>query len=101
MRQGEIWLMEAPEHKARPALIIQRDAAIAIMDRVTIAPITTTVRNLPTCIRLGRDEGLNYECMANFDSISVIPKYALTRRIGDLGDRRQEVCAAINALVDC
>jgi mRNA interferase MazF len=101
VRQGEIWLMESPGHKARPALILQRDAALAVMNRVTVAPVTTTIRNLPTCLPLGAAEGLDRECVANLDSIAVIPKYALTRRLGDIGNRRHEMCTALAALADC
>lgn len=93
--------MESPDRKSRPALIVQRDAAIAVMDRVTVAPVTTTIRLLPTCVLLGPDEGLHTECVANFDSIAVVPKYALTRRLGDLGVRHREMCAALKALADC
>ncbi len=63
--------MELPDHKARPALVIQRDAAIAARDRVTVAPLTTRLRTLPTCLLLGADEGLDRECAANFDSLTV------------------------------
>jgi mRNA interferase MazF len=101
VRQGEIWLMEAPDRKSRPALIVQRDAAIAVMDRVAVAPVTSTIRKLPTCVPLGPDEGLHANCVANFDSIAVVPKYALTRRLGDLGARHHEICTALKALADC
>jgi mRNA interferase MazF len=93
--------MEAPERKPRPALIVQRDAAINVMGRVAVAPLTTTRRNLPTCLALGADEGLDRECVANFDSIAVVPKYALTQRLGDIGARRHELFAALMALADC
>lgn len=93
--------MESPNLKPRPALIVQRDAAIAVMDRVTVAPVTTTIRQLPTCVALGPDEGLHTECVANFDSMAVVPKYALTHRLGDLGARHYEICVALKALADC
>jgi mRNA interferase MazF len=93
--------MESPDRKPRPALIVQRDVAIAVMDRVTVAPVTSTIRQLPTCVPLGPDEGLRMDCVANFDSMAVVPKYALTRRLGDLGVRHHEICTALKALADC
>jgi mRNA interferase MazF len=101
VRQGDIWLVEMPEAKPRPALIVQRDVAIEVTDRVTVAPIFTNARPLPTWIALGADEGLDHECGASFDSLIVLPKYALTHRIGHLGLRRHEICDALNALADC
>jgi mRNA interferase MazF len=93
--------MESPNRKPRPALIVQRDAAIAVMERVAVAPITSTIRQLPTCVALGPAEGLHHDCVANFDSIAVVPKYSLTRRLGELGVRRHEICDALKGLADC
>ena len=101
MNQGEIWLFESVDTKARPALILTRPAALAVQRRVTIAGITTTMRSGPTQLRLGPDEGLNRECVANFDDITVVERSHLTRRLGSLGGRHHELCAALDALSDC
>jgi mRNA interferase MazF len=100
--QGDIWLLELPDDKPRPALVITRDYALGVLRRVTVARVTTTIRQAPTQLPLGRREGLDRDCVANFDDLAVVSAAHLTVRLGVLGDaRRQEMCAAVNALVDC
>ncbi len=101
MNQGEIWLCESPELKARPALIVTRPHALAVMQRVTVAGITTTLRRGPTQLSLGPDDGLRVECVANFDDLTVVDRSTLTRKIGSLGPRIHELCGALNAVADC
>jgi mRNA interferase MazF len=67
-----------------------------------VAPVTRTVRGIPSELSLGRDEGLEVECAASFDSLQTVPRIALTQRIGALdGVRRFEMCAALRAMSDC
>jgi mRNA interferase MazF len=69
---------------------------------VVVAPVTRTVRGIPSELSLGRDEGLDVECAANFDNLQTVPRVALTRRIGALDAlRRLEMCAALRAMSDC
>ena len=51
--QGEIWLMETPNQKRRPVLIVSRSEAIAVLNNVVVAAVTTTIRDIPTCLRVG------------------------------------------------
>jgi mRNA interferase MazF len=99
--QGEIWLLEVPDQKARPALVITRGYALGYLRRVTVAQVTGTLRSSPTQLPLGPDEGLDRDCVANFDDLLVVSPAYLTVRIGTLGARRHEMCEAINAMVDC
>ena len=66
-----------------------------------VAPVTRTVRHIPTEIHLGPDEGLTVDCAASFDNLQRVRRAALTSRAGDLGTRRPELCAALSALADC
>ena len=59
--QGELWLLEAPSHKARPVLVVTRNQAIDALDSVVVAPVSSTERRIPTCMPLGSDEGLHHE----------------------------------------
>ncbi len=101
MNQGEIWLLESPEAKTRPALVVTRPYALGAMRRVTVALITSTLRTGPTQLHLGRDEGLARECVANFDDLTVVNHAMLTRCIGGLGRRHHELCTALAAVADC
>lgn len=100
--QAEIWLMETPNQKRRPVLIVSRDEVIPALNNVVVAPVTSTVREIPTCIRVGPDEGLDHESVATFDNLAAVPKSVLTRRLGQLGlSGRRQICDALDALANC
>lgn len=98
--QGEIWWAEA-EDKRRPVLVITRSEAVPVLTGIVVAPVTRTVRNIPTEILLGADEGLNVECAASFDNLQRIRRSALVERISFLGPRRDEICTSLRSLADC
>lgn len=101
MRQGEIWWAQADD-KRRPVLIVTRDEAIPVLSRVIVAPVTRTVRSIPTEIPLGPADGLPVECAASFDNLQPIARRFLGDRAGMLDPtRRHEICAALDALADC
>ena len=100
--QGELWLMETPNEKRRPVLVISRDEVIPVLNNVVVAPVTTTVRDIPTCIRVGPDEGIDHDSVATFDNLAAVPKSVLTRRLGELGlGARRRICEALDALANC
>ncbi len=99
--QGEVWWAEA-EDKRRPVLVCTRSEAVPVLRAVVVAPVSRTVRGIPSEVPLGREEGLDVECAASFDSLQTIPRAALSRRIGALDAlRRLELCAALRAMSDC
>ena len=98
--RGEIWWAES-EDMRRPVMVVTRDAAIPVLAAILVAPVTGTVRGIPTEIPLGRDEGLPRPCVASFDNLRPVRKAWLTRRMGTLGLRSHEVCNALAALSDC
>ena len=99
-RQGEIWWAEV-ENMRRPVLVVTRSEAVSVLTGIIVAPVTRTVRSIPTEISLGSDEGMTVDCAASFDNLQRVRRDALTKRTGDLGLRRDEVCAALRALADC
>lgn len=99
-RQGDLWWAEA-EDKRRPVLVVSRDIAAAHLNRVIVAPVTRTVRSIPTEVALGADEGLDVECAASFDNLGPQPISMLTQRIGRIDDARARICTALAALADC
>lgn len=100
--QSEIWLMETPNQKRRPVLIVSRDEAIPVINNVVVAPVTRTIRDIPTCIRVGPDEGIDHESVAAFDNLAAVPKSVLTTRLGELGvGGRRQICDALDALANC
>lgn len=99
--QGDVWWAEA-EDKRRPVLIVTRNEAIAVLRRLVVAPVTRTVRGMPTEVELGEDEGLPVRCAASFDNLQPVNRQLLTQRVGVLpATRRDELCRALDALADC
>lgn len=70
--------------KARPVVVLTRELVRPHMARVTVAPITTTVRGLSTEIPVGPANGLEDGCVVSCDNIVTVPKSALGRQIGYL-----------------
>ncbi len=101
-RQGEIWWGETPNDKGRPYLVVSRNEAIPVLRGILVAPVTRTVRSIPTEVALGADDGLPVECVATFDNLRTLPRSLLVRRVGALdGTRRPDLCAALRATADC
>lgn len=100
-RQGEVWWAEA-QGKRRPVLIVTRNEAIPVLRRLVVAPVTRTVRDIPTEVELGEDEGLPVRCAASLDNLQPVNGHLLTERVGGLpATRRGELCHALDALADC
>jgi mRNA interferase MazF len=99
--QGEVWWAEA-EDKRRPVLVCTRSEAIPVLSAVVVAPVSRTIRDIPSEVPLGREEGLDIECAASFDNLQSIPRRALTSRLGALdAHRHSEMCDALRAMSDC
>lgn len=100
-RQGEIWWAEA-EDKRRPVLVITRTDAVPVLNWIVVAPVTRTIRQIPTEVPLGSSHGLPVEGVAAFDNLQPIRRGLLTERVGELGiEERDEICRALRALADC
>lgn len=85
MNRGDVFDVEAPGLGRRPAVIVTRQGAIPYLSNVTVAAITTRVRDLPTEVRLDEAQGLSRESVVNCDNLYTIPKGVLVRYRGRLG----------------
>jgi mRNA interferase MazF len=97
VKRGEVrWYQFQPPDKNRPVLILTRDVAIAYLNEVTVAPITSTIRDIPSEVILGPEDGMDRECSINFDHIQTISKIKLGRLITTLSaEKLAEVGPAI------
>ena len=85
MRRGEIWWAKLPAPAGRrPVVLFSRDEAYSLRELVTVAPVTTRIRNIPVEVTLGQGEGLHKKCVVNLDTITTIPKSMLLERISVL-----------------
>lgn len=95
MNRGDVcWYSFKAPDKRRPVLILARDSGIRILNSITIAPITSTIRGIPTEVVLTEDDGLPTTCAANFDNLQTVPRSALGERIAHLSAEKLRSAAA-------
>ncbi len=97
MKRGEVWWAELPNPIGRrPVVLLSRDEAYEVRNAVTIAQITTTVRNIPVEVLLSETDGMQKKCVVNLDTITTIRKSILTERICSLrSDKMEQINKAI------
>jgi mRNA interferase MazF len=72
---------------------LTRDSALAVLNGVTVAPITSTIRSIPTEVLLTAEDGLPEICAANFDNIQTIPKANISAPITHLSASKMNAAA--------
>jgi mRNA interferase MazF len=79
VKRGEVrWYKCDQPDKRRPVVILTRDSALAFLGEVTVAPITTTIRDIPTEVPLTKADGLPRDCAVNLDHMQTVS----TGRVG-------------------
>jgi mRNA interferase MazF len=97
MQKGEIWWAELPIPVGRrPVLLLSRDEAYAVRNAVTVAEVTTTIRNIPVEVLLDQEDGMPQKCVVNLDTLATIRKDLLKTRIIIL---KEEKMNQVNAAV--
>lgn len=97
IRRGEIrWYRFAKPDKKRPVLILTRDSALEFLDDVTVAPVTTTIRDIPSEVLLTDADGLPRHCAVNLDHVQTVSKARIGAVIATLrSSRMAEVRSAL------
>jgi len=97
VRRGEVrWYRFATPDKRRPVLILTRDSVLEYLGEVTIAPITSTIREIPSEVLLTSRDGLNRDCAINLDHVQTVSRNRIGALITTLGaERMREVRAAL------
>lgn len=98
MKQGDVyWYAFPAPDKRRPVVLLTRNSAIRFLTGITVAPITTTIRGIPSEVLLTPDEDSLYEeCVVNADNLQTIQKVSLQGFIVSLSpERMREVREAI------
>ena len=100
--RGEVWWADVPGDKVRPVVIMTREPFIARLHSVLVAPVTTTVRGIPTELLLIPEDGLPRRCAANFDNVFTLRRDRLRDRITSLDPRQlEEACRAYRFAAGC
>lgn len=97
MRRSEIcWYRFAHPDKKRPVLILTRDSVIEYLSEVTVVPVTSTVRDIPSEVLLTPADGLSRECAVNCDHIQTVSKSKIGGVIATLSPgKMREVAHAV------
>jgi mRNA interferase MazF len=86
MKRGEVrWYKFSRPDKNRPVVVLTRDSALEYLGEVTIAPITSTIRDISSEVLLTREDGMSRECAVNLDHIQTVSKDKIGSLITTLG----------------
>jgi mRNA interferase MazF len=89
VKQYEVWWVELPEPVGRrPVLLLSRDSAYEVLNKLVVAEVTTRVRGIPQEVAMGPREGLASRCVANLDNMRTVHKSYFAERAGALGAAR-------------
>ena len=102
MQQGEIrwYKFQAPDKK-RPVLILTRDSILDYLGEVTVAPVTSTIRDIPSEVFLSQEDGVKKDCVVNLDHIQTVSKNNFGTRLTSLSrNKMKSVGEAIRFALD-
>ena len=102
MKRGEIrWYKFKSPDKKRPVLILTRDSILDYLGEVTVAPVTSTVRDIPSELFLSKQDGMTIDCAINFDHIQTVSKGKIGSLITRLSkEKLEQVREAIQFALD-
>jgi mRNA-degrading endonuclease toxin of MazEF toxin-antitoxin module len=102
VNRGEIWLAQVGR-KRRPVLVLTRGHVIDVRQLVTVAEVTSSIRNIAAEVGLEHDDaGLDRPSVINCDGIHTVDQASLTTCIGSLSeDTMRSVCSAISYALGC
>jgi len=97
MRRAEVrWYRFSRPDRKRPVLLLTRDSALEFLGEVTVAPVTTTIRDIPSEVVLTTEDGMSRDCAINLDHVQTVSKSKLGAVITTLGPKRMlEVRSAL------
>jgi mRNA interferase MazF len=103
IERGDIRLVRFPSpDKSRPVLVLTRDSAIDYLSRVTVAPVTSSVRGVPSEVVVSVDDGFKQTSAVNLHNVLTVQKRDVGRRVARLSDdRMREVCRALGFALGC
>ncbi len=89
IERGETrWYKFKPPDKERPAVVLTRDSALQFLGEATIAPITSTIRGIPTEVPLKESDGVKTACVINLDHVQTVSKGKLGALIAKLSEEK-------------
>ncbi len=101
--RGDVRLYNfAPPDKKRPVVVLTRSSAIAYLSTVTVAPITSAIRGVPSEVVLNEEDGMKASCAVNLHNAVTVSQDRLGKRVAQLGSHRMsQICAALRFSLGC
>ncbi len=91
MRRGEIrWYTLKIPDKKRPVLILTRHSILDVLGEVTVAPLTSTIRQIPSEVVLTPEDGVPQLCAVNLDHVQTVAKTKIGPFITALSDAQMD-----------
>lgn len=91
-----------PPDKSRPVVVLTRDSALAYLATATVAPITSTIRGVPSEVLLNEEDGMKSPCAVNLHNPVTVTQERLGKRVAQLSaPRMREICAALRFSLGC
>ena len=91
MNRGEVrWYVFSKPDKKRPGLILTRDSALEFLGEVTVAPITTVIRDIPSEVLLTKVDGMPRDCAVNLDHLQTVSKGKIGSLIATLSSSKMQ-----------
>ncbi|RPI77428.1 MAG: type II toxin-antitoxin system PemK/MazF family toxin [Desulfobacteraceae bacterium] len=91
MKRGEVrWYRFIQPDKKRPVVILTRQSALEFLGEVTVAPVTSVIRDIPSEVLLGKEDGLPKDCTVNLDHIQTVAKEKIGGLIGTLNEEKMQ-----------
>ena len=102
IQRGDVrWYRFGRPDKQRPVVILTRAAALEFLSEVTVAPVTSTIRDIPTEVVLTRDDGLPRTCAANLDHVRTVARAKVGALITTLRtERMAQIAGALRFALD-
>jgi len=101
--RGDVRLYQfAAPDKRRPVVVLTRDSAVGYLSTVTVAPITSTIRGVPSEVVLNEEDGMKAPCAVNLHNAVTVSQQRLGKRVAQLSSSRMgEICAALRFSLGC
>jgi mRNA interferase MazF len=101
--RGDVRLYRfASPDKKKPVVVLTRDSAVTYLSTVTVAPITSTIRGVPSEVVLSEEDGMKSPCAVNLHNAITVSQERLGKRVAQLSSRRmREICRALEFSVGC
>ncbi len=91
-----------PPDKQRPVVVLSRDSAVRYLATVTVAPVTSTVRGVPSEVLLDEEDGMKAPCVVNLHNVVTVSQRRLGKRVARLAARRMsQICLSLRFCLGC